>query len=496
MKTIILFQPMTQEAPYEPIIPWSIIYAAVYLFNDPRFNLVLIDQNLERNSWKKRVETNLNQDLLCVGISSLTGSTIYYGLEFSQIIKQNCPDVPVIWGGVHATALPEQTLRNKYIDIVVRFEGELTFRDLAYALYDRKRYTSIKGLSYKIENQIFHNPDRDFVNLNTLPDLPFAQIDLRKYVYQQPITEKQSLSTMQFFVSRGCPQECTFCYNTMFHKRKYRVMNPQKIVNTIKLFLKEAEKQGVKCDHIWFPDDHLFVSEKQISSIIDLFKEQGIKLKWSAYLHMKVIDKFSDAFIEHLIAHGLIKLHCGIESGSERILKLIKKNISIALVEKVNKRLMKFKIPIKYSFMGGFPKETVEELGKTVKLMLKLTRDNSFAETTRISIFSPYPGTALYDTVTMLGFTAPQKLEDWTGLNKFLILHHPWLDKKMKITLQIASLISFFFDRSKYRSSGLRRIVFILYRPIARFRAYFNLYMPFLDTYLLHRFQQYRLHIK
>lgn len=487
---------MAQEAPYKPLIPWSIIYASIHLFNDKHFQIILIDQNLERKTWKGKVKQAIGKGTLCAGVSSMTGSTIFYGLEFSKYIKTLFSDVPVVWGGVHATCKPEQTLQNKNIDIIVRYEGEETFRDLVYALYQKREIKNIPGISYKENGKISHNIDRPLINLNDLPKLPFDKIDLKKYITPSHIVRNKELRSVQFFVSRGCPENCHFCYNKSFNKRKYRVLKPSKIVKIIEEFLAESKKQNVLCNHIWFPDDHLFASKRQLKEMCELFQEKGISIKWSAYFHMQFINRLGDEFIRYLQSSGLVQLYCGVESGSERILNLINKRISIPLVNEINQRLNHLKIPVKYSFMGGIPTETNKELQKTVRLMLKLTKEHPLAETTRISIFCPYPGTELFEMVKKYGFKEPEKLEEWISLSKFVLFKNPWLPNEMKKTLQIISVISFFFDKSKYRFNPLMRILFTLYRPIARFRAQFGLYGSFIDTIFILWFQKWRIRIK
>jgi radical SAM superfamily enzyme YgiQ (UPF0313 family) len=178
LKHIIMFSPMVQSTKYEPRIPWSIIYPVIYLANEKNFKIHIIDQSIERDSWEKRVKSILKENVLCVGVSSLTGSTIHYGLQFSKMIKSINKEIPVVWGGVHASMLPQQTLANPYIDIVVRFEGEETFRDLVHILERKMPLESVKGISFKKEGEIYHNPKRPFIDLNNLPAFKFYFITL------------------------------------------------------------------------------------------------------------------------------------------------------------------------------------------------------------------------------------------------------------------------------------------------------------------------------
>ncbi len=493
LKHIIMFQPMTQSTKYEPRIPWSIIYPVIHLATEKDLKIHIIDQNIERDSWEKRVKSILKENVLCVGVSSLTGSTIHYGLQFSKMIKSLNKEIPVVWGGVHASMLPHQTLANQYIDIVVRYEGEETFRDLVQSLEHKMPLDSVKGISFKKEGVVYHNPKRPFIDLNNLPALPFSLIDLEKYILPTHIIDGNTFRSVQFFISRGCPEECTFCTNTAFSERRYRCLSPENTVIHIKQFMDELLKRGLQCDHFWFPDDNFFVNQNRVRKIMDLLIDQGIDIKWSAYCHLRYLSNWDDNFLKYLKSAGLTQIYCGVESGSERILEYIKKRIALDHVYQINGRLRDLNIPVKYSFMGGVPTETFEDLCKTIELMAKLIKDNPNAETTRISIFCPYPGTELYNLAQSYGFIPPDSLEGWIYLNKFLPVKMPWLDKRLKNILQNMSLISFFLDKSKYKFSKIKRVLFLIYHHIAHFRVKKRFYKGFTDTFILSLYQKIRI---
>jgi radical SAM superfamily enzyme YgiQ (UPF0313 family) len=486
---------MVQSTKYESRIPWSVIYPVIYLANEKNFKIHIIDQSIERDSWEERVKSILKENVLCVGVSSLTGSTIYYGLQFSKVIKSINKEIPVVWGGVHASILPQQTLDNPYIDIVVRYEGEETFRDLVYSLDSKTPLESVKGISFKRDGVIHHNPKRPFIDLNSLPALPFSLIELEKYILPTHKIEGNTLRSVQFFISRGCPEECTFCTNTAFNEKKYRRLSPENTVTHIKQFMEELKKRDLKCEHFWFPDDNFFVNQNRVRRIMDLLLQEGISIKWSAYCHLRYMSRWDDDFLTYLKQAGLTQIYCGVESGSERILEFIKKKISLDDVYQVNRRLRDLNIPVKYSFMGGMPTETHEDLCKTIELMARLIKDNPNAETTRISIFCPYPGTELFNLSKSYGFVPPDSLEDWVYLNKFLPVRTPWLDKKLKKTLQNMSLISFFLDRSKFKFTKIKRALFLTYHHIAHFRVKRRFYRSFIDTFIISLYQKTRIRL-
>ena len=116
------------------------------------YKVRIIDQWTEPN-WEQILLAELRTRPICVGITAMTGAQIHWALKASELAKRNS-DVPVVWGGVHASLLPRQTLENPYIDIVVQGEGEETFFELVRALCNRQPLDMVKGIWFKDSGQI------------------------------------------------------------------------------------------------------------------------------------------------------------------------------------------------------------------------------------------------------------------------------------------------------------------------------------------------------
>ena len=173
-----------------------------------------------------RVEDYKNIDLnqtLCIGISSMTGMMISKGLDFAKYARSQNPSIPLIWGGVHPSLLPEETVSDPLVDIVVRGEGELTLLEIVYNLTIGHPIDNIQGITYKKRNQIINNPSRDFFDLDSIPiELPYDLIDINLY----------DVSSFPLHTGRGCPHRCAFCYNLSYHAMSYRYKSPKRILQT------------------------------------------------------------------------------------------------------------------------------------------------------------------------------------------------------------------------------------------------------------------------
>ncbi|MDP7520917.1 MAG: cobalamin-dependent protein [Candidatus Pacearchaeota archaeon] len=154
-------------------IPLALLSVASMIHKD--YEVIIFDQRIH-SDWEKKIDRLLEKNPVCIGLTSMTGEQLYYALEISKRIKSK-GNYPVIWGGIHPTLDSHNVLKNKNIDIVVRGEGEETFKELINHLEKNKNIKSIKGISFKSkEGKIISNPERGFIDLNKLPEIPYNLI--------------------------------------------------------------------------------------------------------------------------------------------------------------------------------------------------------------------------------------------------------------------------------------------------------------------------------
>jgi len=230
MSEVILFYPKIEERK-DHLLPLSVLLVAAPLVKYG-YSVKIIDQRVEKN-WKEILLKELRKNPLLVGISALTGRQILYGLQVSQLVKENS-NALVVWGGVHPSLLPEQTLQNKFIDIVVIGEGEETLLELANKLKRKEDWSNILGIGYKRNGKIHINKRREFINLNTQPKIPYNLIDIEKYIAKKSFASGKPGRDVALYTSRGCPHRCAFCYNKEFNKRVWRGESAERVIEHIK----------------------------------------------------------------------------------------------------------------------------------------------------------------------------------------------------------------------------------------------------------------------
>ena len=463
--------------------------AALYigsLLQEQGFSVQVIDQRAD-DRWPDTLRAALRDASsrgdtpLWVGISSMTGRQIHWGLQAAQIVRDARPDLPIVWGGVHPTILPAQTLAHPLVDVVAVGEGEQTALELSRLLRDGKgSWEEIDGLVWTRktegeEPETVHNSPRRYTPMDELPLLDYGLVDVEQYILAEVPGER----SLQITTSRGCPMRCGYCYLTVVPDgRRYRAESPERTLERIERLIALYDLNAI---HII--DDEFFTQRKRARRVCELLLERGIELTLRTNCRIDYVDRMDADDLRLFRRAGFKHLYLGAESGNDRVLALIEKGITRAQIERANGKLAEAGIAPKFSFMGGFPSETIAEVKDTIRLMAQLVRDNPDAYTTPVQLYSPYPGTPLYDLCVQDGLTAggqemPQSLEAWTE-SGWEHIDYSWLSPAEERFLQKAAYFTFFLDGktvAESMSSRLGRLAARLYGWLVRLRVRADFY--------------------
>jgi len=431
MSDILLINPKFENA-NSFWIPLGLAYIASYLEKNS-FDVKVIDANVLQIDDEK-VADLIEKKPDIVGISAMT-SVIYSAWEIAKSIKQKFPETLIVLGGPHPTILPEESLKNGFIDIVVVGEGEETMNEIAASFRDKTlKLNEIKGIAYKTNSgKIEFTEARPLIeNLDKLP-FPARHLfpALKKYVPEA--CKKMPMATV--LTSRGCPYRCTFCYAGIFGK-KFRSRSPENIVAEIEHLKKDF---GIKEFHIC--DDNFFLDGKRVLRFCELLKERKINLPWACVggLRVNLVEK-SPELLELMAKTGCYRTAIGIESGNQQILNNIQKDITLEQVRKAVKILNKAKILVCGLFMIGNYGENEKTVDDTIKFAKSLSID--YAE---FMTATPYPGTKLYDQVLEKGHLL---IKDWGEFNLWTGAVFEWdnLTKKQIDRLYRKAYLKYYFN--------------------------------------------------
>ncbi|MBF0224826.1 MAG: B12-binding domain-containing radical SAM protein [Desulfobacterales bacterium] len=374
------------------------------------------------------------EDAAVIGISAMTGLQVKYGLEIASLVRKSNSNALIVWGGIHSSLLPEQTLKHSLVDMVVIGEGEQSFLEIVNSVFNEDNLEGIPGTAFKKNNgEIVFGPKRDFLDLDELPLPAYDLIDIKDYSGIEYQFDYQS--------SRGCPFRCGFCYNTNFCNRRWRKKSSSKVIKDL-IYL--HDKYGVI--NFGFVDDEFFINIKRAESIFDGIIQSKKKFGIIASCRLDMIQRFPSSLIDKMKQAGLTQIFFGAESGSDRILKLIQKDITTEDIVKGAKKVAEKGIRPMLSFMSGFPEETLEDFKHTIELILKLWETNPLITINGIFPFNAYPGTNLYNKSKELGLKSPTSLEEWGTWTFQYEPNNPWVNPVMKQWMEIA----FYMVRFKY----------------------------------------------
>lgn len=409
-------------------LPLSILHLAAYLKD---CDVEIIDRRLG--------EKEPTGDVVCV--SCMTGFQIKDALKAVEGL-----DKPVIFGGVHPSCMPEQTL--EMVDCVVVGEGELALP---------KALQNPKGIVQAI----------DLPNLDETPELPYHLINPKDYfrnVYK-------SRNTLHLLVGKGCPHRCKYCYNHFFNKGRWRGMSPEKMIEGVK------KLKSLGAESVDLVDDNFFVSKDRVEKFCELLQKEELDLKFFTNCRADYVCSYSNEFLNSLKDCGFQEFFVGVESGSDRMLDLMHKDIKVKQVLEANKKLKKAGIKPVYSFMCGFPHETNEEVKQTIDLMIRLKKENPSCSLTSIKIYTPFPGTEFYHECIELGMKMPSSLEEWGDFdyNTTKFKNDVWLEK--------LSYITYFLDQDtmlEVAKNPLLKLLVRIYSKIVWWRCsnHFYALMP------------------
>lgn len=460
--------------------PLGLLYASTEVIKRG-YKVELFDARLHPDDWEERLRALLGPHVLCVGVSVMTGTPILGAVRIGQIVKETDPEIKVVWGGPFPTFSQEAVLAgDPNCDFAVSGYGALPFAELLDCISSQKSPGLIPGISWREGGQARNTPAdwsrHEFIDYRDIPyDLipdysGYGQLDQDKRIFS-------------LYSAMGCAYNCAFCsspalYNKIVGKR----WQPFPIGEVVDHIEHVVARYGA--DYIYFIDDDSFVSLDHVEAIIDEIDRRGIKVKLGFRgARINEIKRMDHAFLDKLARAGTDMLHVGAESGSDRILELVRKNCTVEDIIECNRKLAAHKdIQVFYNFIIGLPTETIDDLKGTARLMLQLVEENPGAIIGTPNMYRPLPGTELFRlAVREWGYKPPTTLEEFVSVEVEGTFAPPWLSTEHYRYCRLLTLTSYFIDDKigKTTSGGttlykVLKVLSDLYAPIARARLKHN----------------------
>lgn len=421
---ILLFHPRTlHEKNYRHYhVPYSILAVASTIDKD-KFEVILIDGNVQKEKTYHEILVDVADRLRCVGISSMIGEQIIGALSFAHEIRDLKSDCPIVWGGPLPTILPGETVSHELADIAVIGQGEITFQEIVEHLHENKPLGNISGTAHLDENgMVYINPLRPFTDLNVFPSYTtvYPFLDLKEYIWPD---EHISERTISYHSSQGCPFSCGFCAEVPLWNRWWCGLSVKRILSDILYLMDNYSVDGIK-----FYDSEFFVDHKRALDFARELIARKMNIQWGASAHPRSVYKMSDNELFLLRQSGLKRLLVGAESGSSRELGLIGKNINKKMIIDIAERCALNKIVVCFTFVTGYPSLPPYHIDETLEFVREL-RYTEPSHEMKLHFYGPYPGTPLYKLALDYGFQPPHTLEEWAHHDYYNILT-PWIDPR------------------------------------------------------------------
>jgi len=409
--------------------------------------ILYVGSNLKKHGFNVKLHHILPKDIditlknishrksLWIGFSVLSGMTTYWTATASKKFKMSCPDIPIAWGGHHATLCANECLLEDYVDIVIRDEGEITSLELSEALLnfdgDKDNLKNVNGISFKTDQkEIIHNKNRILIkDLDELP-LDFSLLDMDNYV------NKGEKRTASFFSSRGCPFNCAFCSTPKFFAKTYRFHSEEYVMEKMDDLKK---KHGVNA--IYFSDDNFYLDKNRARRIIARLRTIGVQC---ATLDVR-LDQLDEDDLRFFKDHNVYGIFFGWESGNDRLLGLMRKQLSVDQIREKTEMIERYGIVSWGSGIVLLPTESFEEAMNTIRFSIEI-RKMLKGSTVSVFRFIPLPKTDLTEIAISEGFNPPSSQEDWKKIDPlepfYKVEWIPWYTKEIDLKFRYVQELS------------------------------------------------------
>lgn len=328
-----------------------------------------------------------------VGITCMFSTLWPITRDVARRIRTRFPDVLLILGGEHGTAVPEHVLRTSDFDLVAIGEGIDTVAAIisTYRRHGRSRphWAQVRGIAF-LDNDRYTSTGLAArkVAVDDIPLPDWDSIPIRGYIDRHQLNGANIGPSMPLISTWGCPYQCTFCSNPGMWTQRWIPRSPRLVVDEMELY---ARKYGVT--NFDFQDLTAMIKRSWIIDFTDELTHRGLNVTWQLPSGTRA-EVFDDEVAHRLYRAGLRLLAFAPESGSERMLKLVKKEVDLPQMIRAMKAALGAGLKLSCFIVIGFPGETRESLRDSLRLIRTIAWLG--VHDVAVTKFVPYPGSLLF----------------------------------------------------------------------------------------------------
>jgi anaerobic magnesium-protoporphyrin IX monomethyl ester cyclase len=376
--------------------PSALLILAAYVERElPGTDIEIVDCQADRLDWSS-LERYIESANPTIVLTSGFTTNAYTCAKTCEIAKNVSEDIITIVGGIHFSFTPEESLRSfPEIDYIVRGEGEQTVIDLLRILEKKGKISEVKGISYRKNNEIIHNPPRPLIeNLDTLPYPAYHLVEEKLKRYHFTMMAGRNTRYMILEGARGCEHHCSFCTQWSHWGSRWRTKSAKRIADEIE-FLHDTYG-GV---FLWLTDDHMNLSARG-KQLYEELRQKPCKEDIMLFFQTRTDDvAHHPDLVGKLREVGTYWIMCGVENDSEETLKEYKKGTKTSDAYATMKILNENDIFAQAMFVIGARRDTHESIERLRQFSIDLAPDIAI-----YTALTPFPGTVYYETAKNSGW--------------------------------------------------------------------------------------------
>jgi radical SAM superfamily enzyme YgiQ (UPF0313 family) len=364
----------------------------------------IVDGALHRD-YLKRIAA-LSKDCACFGVSLLTGPMIRDAIVASAFFRGLRPDVPIVYGGWHPSLLSAETLREDFVDVVIRHQGERSLVEALGRLEAGQSLDLVPGCWFKRDDKIRMNPDRP---QTTLPELPPPAYDLADFdAYERA----GGIRKLPYATSIGCPYACNYCTDMVFYNRRFNAYDADRVVRELTELVRRY-----RLTEVALVDSNFLVDVHRAAAIAEGFIRSGVLFKWTFQASTDLLCRMSDEEVELLAASGVRHIGFGTESASPEVLRAMNKgHQQIADIQEAARKCARAGIRVTLNLIFAYPSEEERHRRETLRTMGEIA--GRYPNVTfSPNLFTPYPGIPIWPELRARGLREPKTLAEWADID-------------------------------------------------------------------------------
>jgi radical SAM superfamily enzyme YgiQ (UPF0313 family) len=417
---IILFHPRSTR-PKNRRLPLSVLYLAAVL--EGREEYEIVDGNADPDPWSTIDALAQGKEIELLAVSVMPGPQLRSAVPVCRAFREKYPRVPIVWGGYFASLYTDAALNAHYVDFVAKGQGEDTLVELIAALRGSRDFSRIRGLAFKDQFGLqVHTAERPLKGPDEFPWPPYHRLDQSKYIANTFLGSRTAVHQ----ASIGCPFRCNFCGVVPVYERE-KMESPAR---TAAILNHLQTTYGVNA--VQFYDNNFFLREDHALELAG--RIAPLNLHWWCEARVDIVLRYSDDTLRQLRRAGCVMIFFGVESGSDAVLRNMKKQLTAEETLALARRIREFDIIPEYSFIFGNPQDAERDLAENIAFVRRIKEVNPAVEiVVQTYVPTPQRGGSYGDVEVEFPSTPDEWITDhWY---RFLIRTDPqlpWLPSHVK----------------------------------------------------------------